>query len=660
MMRVVSDFAASVRSLPARLRLLTSAQWIEVGAFAGIVVLSAVLYLWALSRNGMGNSYYAAAVKSGTMSWKALLFGSLDPGSFITVDKPPFAFWIQALSCRLFGFSSWSMLLPQALAGVATVLIVYRMVRRWMGRHAAVLAGLVMALTPIAVVIFRFNNPDALLTFLLVSAAWALWSALEKGSTWKLAIAGALVGLAFTTKMLEAVIVLPAFVIVYLAFGPRSLVRRLLQIVGAGVAVVAASSWWVLVAWLWPAASRPFIGGSSDNSALGLAFSRTAGFFGNAAGGPNFAGSSGWLRIFNAQLGDQISWLLPLALFGLVAGVWVYRSRPRMDLHRAGFVLWGLWTLLVVVIFSAAKGVLHPYYTVLLAPSISALVGGGSVALWKTSSSRRWLAWLLPAGIAGSAAWSASVLGRTSGYASGLSRGVEIAGIVVSIGLVLVLAQVLSLRVVRYCLITAATLCLLAGPFAYAVSTISRSVTGPFAAAGPSSVAAANGNGGGFGRPGAGLLASVGGPPGLQGGPSGAAAGAQSSYADKGLETYLVEHRGTAEFLVAVQGADAAVPLILDTGLPVMAMGGFSGSDPAPTLAQFQAMVAAGRIHYVLETGGMGRGPGMAGPPGMGGLGGGSSSELTQWLASNGTVISSSEYGGAAQGTLYYLSSSGG
>jgi 4-amino-4-deoxy-L-arabinose transferase-like glycosyltransferase len=658
-MRVVLDFAAFVRSVPARFRRLTSAQRIEAGAFAGILGLSAGLYLWALSRNGMGNAYYAAAVKSATMSWKAFLFGSLDPGSFITVDKPPFAFWIQALSCRLFGFSSWSMLLPQALAGVATVLIVYRMVRHWMGRYAAVLAGLAMALTPIAVVIFRFNNPDALLTFLLVSAAWALWSALERGSTWKLAIAGVLVGLAFTTKMLEAIIVLPAFAVVYLAFGSTSLVRRLLQIVGAGVAVVAASSWWVLLAWLWPAASRPFIGGSSDNSALGLAFSRTAGFFGNAAGGPNFAGSSGWLRIFNTQLGDQISWLLPLALFGLIGGLWVYRGRPRQDLHRAGFVLWGLWTLLVLVIFSAAKGVLHPYYTVLLAPSISALVGGGSVALWKISSSRRWLAWLLPAGVAGSAVLSASLLRRTSGYAPSLGRGVEIAGIVLAIGLALILARVVSARAVRYAFVTAATLCLLAGPFAYALSTISRSVTGPFAAAGPASVAAANGNGGGFGGPGDGLLASAGGPPGFQDGPAGAMAGAQSSYADKGLETYLVEHRGTAEFLVAVQGADAAVPLILDTGLPVMAMGGFSGSDPAPTLTQLQAMVVAGRLHYVLITGGMGRGPGAGGPPGMGGPGGGSSSELTQWLTSNGTVVSSSEYGGTAQGTLYYLSSSG-
>ncbi len=656
---MIPEFHAFIRSAPARVRRLSTSQWIEVGAFAGIATLAAVLFLWALSRNGMGNSYYAAAVKSGTLSWKAFLFGSLDPGSFITVDKPPFAFWVQSLSCRLFGFSSWSMLLPQALAGVATVLILYRMVRRWMGRNAAILAGLSMALTPIAVVIFRFNNPDALLTFLLVAAAWALWSAVRKGSTSKLVVAGALMGLAFTTKMLEAFIVLPAFAVVYLAFGPKSLLRRFLQVASAALAVVAASSWWVLVAWLWPAASRPFIGGSSDNSALGLAFSRTGGFFGNAVGGPNFAGDPGWLRIFNAQLGDQISWFLPLAIFGLAAGLWVYRNKPRTDLSRAGFVLWGLWTLLILVIFSAAKGVLHPYYTVLLAPSISALVGGGSVALWRLSSSRRRLAWLFPAGLAGSAVWSASLLGRTSGYVPGLARSVLIVGVLVALGLILVLARVVSSRVLRSGLVTAAILCLLAGPFAYAVSTISRSVTGPFAAAGPSSIAAASGNGGGNSRPGNGALASVRGLPGPQGGSFGPGVVGPNLDVDEGLVTYLVEHKGTAEFLVAVQGADAGVPLILATGQPVMAMGGFSGSDPAPTLTELKAMVAAGRLHYVLISGGMGMGPGRGGPPGMGGPGGGSSYEITQWLVAKGSVVSSSEYGGAAEGTLYYLSSDG-
>ena len=227
----------------------TRSEWMEIAGVAALVVLSAGLYFWALSRNGMGNSYYAAAVKSATVSWKAFLFGSLDPGSFITVDKPPFAFWIQALSCRVFGFSSWAMLAPQALAGVATVVMVYLIVKRWMGKTAGMIAGLVMALTPIAVVIFRFNNPDAMLTFLLVASAWAFWSALRNGSTWKMVICGALVGLAFTTKMLEALIVVPAFVLVYLVFSRRRVIHRFLQILAAGAAPPGrrgmVGSWWL-------------------------------------------------------------------------------------------------------------------------------------------------------------------------------------------------------------------------------------------------------------------------------------------------------------------------------------------------------------------------------------------------------------------------------
>lgn len=684
MISVLSSCRARAHTVWGAVRETRRDQWIEVCAVWVVTALSAVLYLWALSRNGMGNSYYAAAAKSATVSWKALLFGSLDPGSFITVDKPPFAFWIQGLSGRLFGFSSWSMLLPQALAGVATVLILYRIVRRWMGRNAAVLAGLVMALTPVAVVIFRLNNPDALLTLLLVAAAWALWSALERGSTWKLVTAGVLMGFAFTTKMLEGLIVLPAFVVVYLVFGKRSIWRRAWQTLAAGAALVAAGSWWVVLVQLWPADSRPFIGGSSDNSVFGLIFSRTGGYFDNLPS-PSFSGSAGVLRMFNAQLGGQISWLLPLALFGLSAGLWVYRRSARSDLRRAGFVLFGLWTLIFVAVFSDARGVLHPYYTVVLAPSVAALVGGGSVVLWRLSSSKTWLAWLLPAGVVGSVVWSYSLLGRTPGYATGLAPAILVMGILAAAVLFLVLSGIVLRRAVRYSVAVIITLCLLAGPFAYALSTLARSVTGPFAAAGPVEVASA-------GRPfpgGDGQVASMGGMPGLPGPYQSPAASGEDIAADASLVSYLVQHKGTADYLVAVQGANAAVPIILATGQPVVAMGGFSGSDPAPSLAQLQALVSAGKLHHVLvggasgALGGVGGAPGMDGSPGtgrspgMGGFGGdpssavgpnagvlpggvGSSLAIVQWVAENGTLVSSDEYGGDAAGTLYYLSPSGG
>jgi 4-amino-4-deoxy-L-arabinose transferase-like glycosyltransferase len=216
-----------------------SLSWAGLGVVA---LLSLGLFIWALSRNGMGNIYYGAAVKSGTLSWKAWFFGAFDSSSFITVDKLPASLWLQGLFARIFGFSSWTVLLPQALEGVASVLVLHHLVRRWQGNVAALLAGLAFAVTPVAVVMFRLNAPDALLALLLLCAAWAFWSALEKGSTWLLVLTGALVGFAFLTKMLEALLVLPAFVLTYLVCGPRRLGRKLLQLLAAAGALVVASS----------------------------------------------------------------------------------------------------------------------------------------------------------------------------------------------------------------------------------------------------------------------------------------------------------------------------------------------------------------------------------------------------------------------------------
>ena len=680
--------------------------WWSLVALASVAALAACLYLWGLSKNGMGNSYYAAAIKSGSVSWKAFFFGSLDPGSFITVDKLPASLWAPELFARAFGFSSWSILLPQALAGVASVLIVYRLVRRWMGEVAALLAGVAMALTPIAVVMFRFNNPDAFLTLFLLLAAWALWSALDKGSTWKLAGTGALVGVAFTAKMLEALVVLPAFALVYLVCGRPRLVRRILQVVAATAALIVSSGWWIAIVELWPKVSRPYIGGSSNNSVLNLIFSRSAGYLGSA-GGPNFSGNAGWLRMFNQELGGQISWLIPLAMVGLVAGLWMTRRRPRSDRQRAGFLLWGGWSLLFLFAFSFAKGVLHPYYTVVLAPSLAALVGGGGVVLWQAGRSRVWLSWLLPLAVVGTAAWSAALLSRTPGYAPGLSTAVVAIGVVAAVALVLALTGVVKARTLSFAAVILAAVCVLAGPFAYSASTISRSVTGALAAAGPASAVVATAGGPGNGsapapvagqgeRSGSGTggeAAAAGGPPGgappsgalagggqpnqAYGGPGAGPAGSNvpirpggssggpgqmggpgsNTQVDQGLVSYLVAHKGSATYIVAVEQSQAAEPIILATGQPVMAMGGFNGSDPAPTLAQLEALVASGKVHYVLLTGSTG----VIGGDGGGGIGGGGvqtfdATSIEQWVTTSGTLISSTEYGGQAGfGTLYYL-----
>ncbi|OFW60312.1 MAG: hypothetical protein A2133_10155 [Actinobacteria bacterium RBG_16_64_13] len=396
--------------------------WWAIAGLAAIAVLALLVYSWSLSRNGMANSYYAAAVKSATVSWKAFFFGSLDPGSFITIDKPPVSIWVMALSARLFGFSSWSMLLPQALAGVASVLILHRLVRRWAGDVAALIAALAFALTPVSVLIFRYDNPDAMLTLLLLLAAWAVWSAVERGSTWRFGLAGAALGFAFLTKLLMAFLVVPPFVVVYLACGPGKLGRRLLHLVAPLVAIIVASGWWLAVVELWPDATRPYVGGTTGNSWLDLVFGRSGGYLGGTTAASNMSGDPGVLRIFNTALGGQVSWFIPLALVGLVAGLWATRRAPRTDKKRAGYLLWGLWTLVMIGVFGFAQGTFHSYYTVVLAPAVAALAGSGCVELWRQGRGRPWATWLLPAAVAGTAPGPWFFSGASPGMPPGWRR----------------------------------------------------------------------------------------------------------------------------------------------------------------------------------------------------------------------------------------------
>lgn len=419
-----------------RVRRPTRSGWIT----AAIGAFTAVMYTWNVSRVGYANSYYAAAVKAMSVSWKAFLFGAIDPGSFITVDKPPAALWLQALSTRLFGFSSLSMLLPQALLGVASVLILHRLVRRWAGDTAAHLAALAFALTPVALLMFRYNNPDAMLTFLGLAAAWALWSALETGRTRMLLLAAALSGLSFQAKMMQAFLVLPAFIVVYLIAGPPKLGRRLLQLGAAALTLLASAGWWVAVVSLWPASSRPYIGSTSDNSILSLIFGYNglARLFGGqgpgggagpgGAAGPGgngnagFGGVPGWLRMFNDANGGQVSWLLPLAAIALIAGLWITRRAPRTDLKRAGWLLWGGWAAVCYIVFSKAEGIFHPYYSIQLAPAVAALAGAGGVTLWKLGRRSNLLHFALPAALVGTVAWAVGLLLRTPSSADGCAR----------------------------------------------------------------------------------------------------------------------------------------------------------------------------------------------------------------------------------------------
>jgi 4-amino-4-deoxy-L-arabinose transferase-like glycosyltransferase len=331
-------------------------------ALAALLAGTALLYAWNLGASGYANDFYSAAVQAGTKSWKAFFFGSFDSSNFITVDKPPAALWPMELSGRIFGFNSWSMLLPQALEGVLAVWLLYATVRRWFGATAGLLAGALLAITPVAVLMFRFNNPDALMTLLIVAAAYCVTRAIEKASTRWLLLTGLIIGFSFLAKGLQPFTVLPALAVAYLVAAPTGLGRRVRQLLAAGAAVVVGAGWWVLAVDLTPAANRPYIGGSGNNTALGLAFgyNGVSRITGSSTGGPgggggaNFSGSPGIGRLFNSLNGGQIAWLLPTALVAAVALAVVTRRLPRTDRTRAALLLWGGWLLITGVVLSFA------------------------------------------------------------------------------------------------------------------------------------------------------------------------------------------------------------------------------------------------------------------------------------------------------------------
>ena len=629
------------------------ATWVAP-AMLGVVGLATVLYLFNLTISGYANTYYSAAALAGSQSWSAWFFGSLDSANFITVDKPPLGTMLIGLSVRVFGLSSWSVLLPEAVAGIGTVIVLMATVRRTFGPAAAVIAGLVSALTPAAVLIFRYNNPDALLTLLLVGSAYAFVRSLERGSLRWVATAAVLVGFGFLTKYLQAWFVLPAFALTWLIAAPGTLGRRMVGLAVAFVAVIAASGWWVAVMELIPAANRAYIGGSTTNSViqlllgydgLGRIFGQGAGGFGGGGGGGGgFSGTPGLLRLFNAQLGGQVAWLLPLAIVSIGIGLVVRRRFARTDATRAAYLMWGLWLAVHVVVFSFMSGIIHSYYAVAMAPAIGALVGGGVVELWRFRERVRWGGVAFAAAVTGSAILAWRLLERTPTFAPGL--GIAVVALSIPVAVILVGP---ARSIGRRPALLAAGLGLalmLAGPAAYAADTVQTAYAGGDPSAGPTATDASGRAGFGGGGPVGGF---TGGPNGTNGnfaggngggGNGGGLAGGPGGggQVDPALVDYLVANRGNATWIVAVNGANEAGSIELASGLPVMAMGGFSGSDPAPTLAQLQAYAASGQLRYILI------GDGRGGP-------GGASSEISSWVTANGTVVAA-----VGNGTLYDLS----
>jgi 4-amino-4-deoxy-L-arabinose transferase-like glycosyltransferase len=628
-------------------------------ALLGILAATLLLYVWGLAASGWANSFYSAAAQAGSVSWKAFFYGSSDAANSITVDKTPASLWVMALSARIFGVNSWSILLPQALEGVAAVGLLYAAVRRWFGPAAALISGAVLALTPVAVLMFRFNNPDALLVLLLVAGAYAVVRALEAASTRWLLLAATFVGFGFLTKMLQALLVVPAFALVYLLAAPTPLRRRLGQLLLAGGALVGSAGWWVAIVELVPASARPYIGGSQDNSVLELVLGynglgRLTGDETGSVGGGMGWGQTGWTRLFDAENGGQIAWLLPTALLLLAAGLWMRRRAPRTDRARAALLLWGGWLLVTGLVFSFMQGIYHAYYTVALAPAVGALVGTGATMLWRRRSQPGASA-ALAAALAVTAIWSYVLLERSASWNPWLAGLVLVAGLAAA---GLMLAVTLMPARIGAVLGAAGLIVALTGPGAYALQTASTPHAGAIPTAGPTVAGARFGGpggpgggrpggmappgrmgarpgpatGGATGQAGGGPMAGGGGTDGI-GGASSAGGLLQGSTPGSALVSLLAQNAESYTWVAAAVGANTAAGYQLATGEPVMPIGGFNGSDPSPTLAQFQEYVAEGKIHYFIGGGGIGGG-------GMGGGGGssGTAAQIAAWAAENFTA----------------------
>ena len=666
--------------------------WIAV---ALLMLAATFVFFWNLTASGYANEFYSAAAQAGSKNWEAFLWGSLDAGNAITVDKPPASIWLMALSVRLLGLSSFAILLPQALMGVVCTYLLYAIVRRVWGNAAGIVAGIVFITTPVAVLMFRFNNPDALLILLMLGAAVCVLRGLElpadshgnRVRTRWYAVAGLLIGLGFLTKQFQVLLVLPGFGLAMLLLSPTTWPRRLFDAVVALGAMVVGAGWWVLLTVLVPSGSRPYFGGSQTDSFIELTFSYnglgrlTGNETGSVIPGANEAlgggqsgmwGETGLFRLWTSDFGDQITWLAPIAFAAIILGFiaattakkgQVYFGRfylgkrgGEVDLNtakrirRAQIVIFGAWLIVTWLVFSFMAGIFHAYYTVALSPAIAALVAicGASLLVLRD---RPWMPGIAGLLIAMTSAWDMALILRSGSFVW-LGVCIGVIGVVAGLALCIIgfwmqdrlsTTWPLTLKHGARGVAAIGIVALLAGPIVWTACTISTGHTGSIVTAGPGGSMGGGPGGGGPGGnraqddadgtaadgsssesvPGGGNGAMPDGGSGLLGGTS----------ANDSLVELLTQNASGYRWAAATTGSQNAASYQLASELPVMAIGGFNGSDPAPTLDEFKVYVAQGLIRYYIASGGMGGG--------MGGtqMGGSSAaSEVAEWVAQNYTA----------------------
>ena len=662
--------------------------WVAV---AVLMLAAAFVFFWNLTASGYANEFYSAAAQAGSKSWEAFLWGSLDAGNAITVDKPPASIWLMALSVRLLGLSSFVILLPQALMGVACTYLLYATVRRVWGNAAGIVAGIVFITTPVAALMFRFNNPDALLILLMLGAAACVLRGLElpadrhgnRVRTRWYAVAGLLIGLGFLTKQFQVLLVLPGFGLAMLLLSPTPWPRRLLDAIVALGAMVVGAGWWVLLTVLVPSGSRPYFGGSQTDSFIELTFSYnglgrlTGNETGSVIPGASEAlssgsqggmwGETGLFRLWTSDFGDQITWLAPIAFAALFLGPakkgQVYFGRfyqgkreHEVDpdtvarIRRAQIVIFGAWLIVTWLIFSFMAGIFHAYYTVALAPAIAVLVAICGASLL-TLRDRPWMPGIAGLLIAVTSAWDMALILRSGSFAW-LGVCIGVIGVVAGFALCIIAFWMqdrlpatwpLTLKCGARGVVVVGIIALLAGPIVWTACTISTGHTGSIVTAGPGG--SMGGGLGGSGPSDSGAPDSAGGSPADDSSSESVSDGANAGTPDGGsgllggtsanesLVELLTQNASGYRWAAATTGSQNAASYQLASELPVMAIGGFNGSDPAPTLDEFKAYVAQGLIRYYIASGSLGGG--------MGGtqMGGSSAaSEIAEWVAQNYTA----------------------